>query len=125
MENIAQPLLFVSSAMLATVAMHGKNKSMNTINAIAERGVKSPDAFMSCSIPSSVLLLYNTPKVLTTSSFAGILVSIAMLERQFNPKGSIAGSIAWPIMPMNEPLFMLSVVVCAVYSALSLSTGRG
>ena len=78
-ENIAQALLFVSSAMLATVAIQGKNSSMNTINAIAERGVKSPDAFMSCSIPSSELLLYNTPKVLTTSSLAGMLVSMAML----------------------------------------------
>ena len=92
-ENMAHPLLFVSSAMLAMVAIHGKNNRMNTMNAIAERGLKSPEAFMSCSMPSSVLLLYRTPKVLTTSSFAGMLVSKAMLERQFNPKGSIAGSI--------------------------------
>ena len=93
-ENIAHHLLFVSSAMLATVAMQGKKSRMNTINAIAERGVKSPDAFMSCSMPSSVLSLYNTPKVLTTSSFAGMLVRMAMLERQFKPNGSITGSMA-------------------------------
>lgn len=93
-ENIAQPLLFVSSAMLATVAIQGKKSRINTMNAIAERGVKSPDALMSCSMPSSELLLYSTPNVLTTSSFAGMLVSIAMLERQLSPKGFITGSIA-------------------------------
>ena len=58
-EKMAHPLLFVSSAMLATVAMQGKKSRINTINAIAERGVKSPDAFMSCSMPSSELLLYR------------------------------------------------------------------
>ena len=57
-EKMAHPLLFVSSAMLATVAMQGKKSRINTINAIAERGLKSPDAFMSCSMPSSELLLY-------------------------------------------------------------------
>ena len=42
-ENSAHQRLPVSSAMAATVAMQGKNSSMNTMNAAAERGVKSPD----------------------------------------------------------------------------------
>ena len=104
MEKSAHQRLFVSSAIVATVAMHGKKSSMNTMNAAAERGVKSPEALRSSSMLSSESLLYSTPSVLTTSSLAGILVNIAMLERQFCPNGSRTGSMKLPIMPMNEPL---------------------
>ena len=92
-ENIAHHLLFVSSAMLAMVAMHGKNSRMNIMNDIAERGVKSPETLMSSFIPSSEFPLYSTPNVLTTSSLAGMLVMIAVLARQLRPKGFITGSM--------------------------------
>ena len=81
--------------------MHGKNSSMNTRNAAAELFVKSPDAMSDWDRFFS-LLLYNTPKVLTTSSLAGMLAINAMLERQFSPNGSTIGSMAFPIIPMYD-----------------------
>ena len=91
----------VSSAIVAMVAMQGKNSSINTRNAAAELFVKSPDAMSDCERFFSSLL-YNTPKVLTTSSFAGILAISAILERQLSPNGSTSGSMAFPIIPMYD-----------------------
>lgn len=101
-ENIAHRLLPVSSAIAAMVAMHGKNSNINTKNAAAERGVKSRDAIIASGNPSSPSLLYSTPSVLTTNSFAGMLVIIPIVARQFNPIGCITGAIALPIIPMYE-----------------------
>ena len=56
-ENRAHILLPVSCAIAAMVAMQGKNSRMNTRNAAAERGVKSPDFFRSSVMLSSESLL--------------------------------------------------------------------
>ena len=115
-ENRAHFLLPVSCAIADIVAMQGKNNRMNTRNAAAERGVKSPEFFRSPLILSSESLLYNTPSVLTTSSFAGILVIMATLERQFCPIGASTGSTACPNMAMKEfslmPLMVSSLAIC-------------
>ena len=123
MEKSAHFLLPVSCAMAETVAMHGKNSSMNTRNAAAERGVKSPEFFRSPLMFSSESLLYSTPSVLTTSSFAGILVIMATLERQFCPIGASTGSTACPSMAMKEfslmPLMVSSSAICSKSSLAS------
>ena len=104
--------------MVVTVAMQGKKSSMNTRNAAAELLVKSPDATSDCERFFSSLL-YNTPKVLTTSSLAGMLAIKAMFERQLSPNGSTTGSMAFPIIPMYDSEYILSMAV-AVFSV-----GRG
>lgn len=57
MEKSAHLRLPVSSAIAAIVAMHGKKSRMNTMNAAAERGVKSPELRRSCCMLSSESLL--------------------------------------------------------------------
>ena len=92
-ENKAHFFEPVSCAMVPIVAIQGKNSRIKTRNAAAERGVKSPDFFKSTVMLSSESPLYSTPNVLTTSSFAGILVIRAILERQFRPNGLSTGSL--------------------------------